>query len=691
MKERERSTRRAGNPNLTAGSPHPLGASRTESGLNFAIFSSRATSAELVLFRPREQKPLHEIPLDPTLNRTGHVWHVGIDGADLPIEYGWRMDRSGGERSPLDRFDPSLLLLDPYAKAISATWERGRATGRRSLAFSRPFDWEGISFPRVPAAQRVIYEVHVRGFTRDSSSPHAGTYLGLIEKIPYLKQLGITTVELLPVFEFDETSINQGIDPAMAPDLSNFWGYNPINFFSPHAGFASGSDGQQIDEFKTMVRELHRAGIEVFLDVVFNHTAEGGARAGEPTWSFRGIDNAAYYLLDPVTGAYLDFSGCRNTLNCNHPAVRHLIREALVHWVAEMHVDGFRFDLASVLSRGLDGEEMASAPLIDEISRDPVLVGTALIAEAWDAVGLYQVGRFQGGTRWAEWNGAYRDDVRHYVRGDAGMTGRLATRLAGSSDLYSPSGRVPFHSINFVTCHDGFTLHDLVSYDWKHNEANGEDSRDGSGDNVSWNCGAEGLTSDAAVLELRRRQTLNCLAILFVSQGMPMLLGGDEAGRTQQGNNNAYCQDNEISWFDWTLVERNADLVRFTSKLIAFRRGHPTLRRDRFFTGKSDDGKPPDVSWHGVRLGEPDFGPGSRALAMHLAGGKDSSEGGDLYFAVNAWVEPLTFQLPTSEGRWRRVIDTARPTREAFGSGPGKITRDQIVVSPYACVLLESR
>jgi glycogen operon protein len=650
----------------TAGSPVPLGVSRVDHCINFAIFSSRATSVGLDIFRPGEDTPLVSFALDSVLHKTGHVWHVMVEGIELPFEYGWWMDRAEEERGPLDRFDKSILLIDPYAKAISAKWENGRATRRRSLAVARKFDWKDITFPRVPPSERVIYELHVKGF--------AGSYLGLIDKIPYLKRLGVTTVELLPVFEFDETSINEGLDPRYAPNLSNYWGYNPINFFSPHAGFASGSAGEQIDEFKTMVRELHRAGIEVFLDVVFNHTAEGGGRVRELTWSFRGIDNSAYYLLDPATGQYLDFSGCGNTLNCNQPAIRELIRDALVYWVAEMHVDGFRFDLASVLTRGLDGSEMQTAPLIDELSRDPVLAETAFVAEAWDAAGLYQVGRFQGGTRWAEWNGAYRDDVRHFVRGDAGMTGRLATRLAGSSDLYQPSGRNPLHSINFVTCHDGFTLHDLLSYNEKHNEMNGEGNRDGANDNVSWNCGVEGPATDANILELRRRQTLNFLTILFVSEGTPMLLAGDEAGRTQRGNNNAYCQDNEISWIDWSLVDRNADLVDFTSKLIAFRREHPDLRREDFFKGTGD------VLWHGVRLHQPDFGHDSRALAMQIPGERS------LYFAVNSWIEPLTFELPPVD--WKRIIDTARPTRESFTKQDS--VRGNVVVGAHACVLLET-
>jgi glycogen operon protein len=628
--------------------------SRSASGLNFAVFSSSAPTVELVLFQPGREKPLAEIPLDSLLNRTGHIWHIDVEGVDLPIEYGWRMDGPAGR----------VLLIDPYAKAISAR--------KRSLAVSRPFDWQGVGFPRVPKSERIIYEMHVRGFAR--------TYLGVIDKIDYLKRLGVTTVELLPVFAFDEASINQGLDPAMIPHLSNFWGYNPINFFAPHAGFATGAAGEQIDEFKTMVRELHRAGIEVFLDVVYNHTAEGGGHVRQVNWSFRGIDNAAYYIVDPSTGAYLDYSGCGNTLNCNHPAVRELIRDSLVYWVSEMHVDGFRFDLASVLTRGLDGQEMPSAPLIDELSRDPLLADTALVAEAWDAAGLYHVGRFQGGTRWAEWNGAFRDDIRHFVRGDGGMTARLATRLAGSSDLYQASARSPLHSVNFVTCHDGFTMRDLVSFNEKHNELNGEQGRDGAGDNVSWNCGTEGPTDDPAILDLRRRQTLNFLTILFLSQGTPMLLGGDEAGRTQQGNNNAYCQDNEISWFDWSLVKTNADLVDFTSKLIAFRRAHPTLRRDRFFAG---DG---DVVWHGVVAGQPDFGHDSRALAMQLRG-NGNGRAADIYFAINAWREPLTFQLP--EGKWQQVIDTNLPTAQSFSSPRAR--SGNIAVGAHSCVVLESR
>ena len=695
---------------VLAGHPLPFGVSHTRSGLNFTVFSSHATAMTLVLFAPGEDPPLLELPLDPELNRTGHIWHIELQGLDDHTRYGWRADRQPVPGDVLHHFDPRDVLIDPYATALTggSAWgviaprigsgPGGSYPRRRSFRGPQQFDWEGTRPPRIPLSDKVIYELHVRGFTRHDSAAVAepGTYIGLIEKIPYLQELGVTTVELLPVYEFDELE-NRSVNPITGERLHNFWGYSPLCFFAPKAAYAAdGRDGRQILEFKTMVREFHRAGLEVFLDVVFNHTAEGSLPPGEPSLSFRGFDNAVYYMVDPRTGDYLDYSGCGNTLNSNHPVVRNLIIDALRYWVAEMRVDGFRFDLASILSRGADGEILARPPVLERIAADPVLSDVTLIAEAWDAAGLYQVGTFPAWGRWAEWNGPFRDTLRHFVRGDGGYTGALAARLTGSADLFEHSGRAPAHSINFVTCHDGFTLADLVAYDRKHNEANGEENRDGIDDDVSWNCGVEGPSDDPALRALRARQVRNFLTLLLMSQGTPMLLGADELGRTQQGNNNAYCQDNAISWVDWRGFDTQRDLFRFVQLLIAFRRAHSVLRHREFL-----DGKPrgalgrPDVMWHGVRLGEPDWGPHSRALAMHIAGEHAPEPDCDVYLAANAWKEDLAFDLPEPPAgrRWVHVVDTAAPSPNDIAA-PGDehpvVSPLRIGVRAWSCVVLRS-
>jgi isoamylase len=693
---------------VLSGRPQPLGVSQRGSHLNFAVFSRHATDVRLVLFAPGRHEALVEFPLNPIFHRTGDVWHIEIAGMDPSLRYGWRADRQPQPQDGFHRFDRSRVLLDPYGAALTGghEWGRGyRRAGetadapfrRRSTFVAQDFDWNLVPAPRVPVPDKVIYELHVRGFTRHPSAGvrFPGTYRGLIEKIPYLQDLGITTVELLPVYEFDEND-NPNVDPRSGERLKNFWGYSPIAFFAPKAAYAAdGRNGQQVAEFKALVRELHRAGLEVFLDVVFNHTGEG--QDPRRTSSFRGLDNSVYYILDPVTGEYRDFSGCGNTLNCNDPVVRDVIRDALRYWVAEMRVDGFRFDLASILGRGPHGQVLALPPVVERIAADPVLAGSMLIAEAWDAAGLYQVGSFPAWGRWAEWNGVFRDDVRRFLRGEPGVAGRLATRLAGSADLYQASGRRPQHSINFVTCHDGFTLHDLVSYNAKRNEANGEHNRDGGDQNDSWNCGVEGESADPVVLELRRRQVRNFLTILLLSQGTPMLLAGDEFGRTQLGNNNAYCQDNEVSWVDWRLLERHADLHQFARTLIRFRRAHPVLRRTEFLTGRGTAQDPqPDVAWHGVRLHQPDWGPQAQTLAMHLAGVHAPQPDCDVYLAVNASAADLEFELPAppAASRWVRVVDTARPGPEDIaedGDEPVLATPSYIVVGAHSCVVLRSR
>ncbi|HJZ56435.1 MAG TPA: alpha-amylase family glycosyl hydrolase, partial [Gemmataceae bacterium] len=622
------------------------------------------------------------------------------------------------------------------------------------------YDWGNDFPPLIPLEESVVYELHVRGFTCHPSSgvAHPGTYLGLIEKIPYLKWLGVTAVELMPVFEFDECDC-PFTNPQTGERLLNFWGYNPIAFAAPKAAYAATAPVHgQTREFRDMVRALHAAGIEVILDVVFNHTGEGDDRGR--TFSFRGLDNELYYLLDEH-GRYLNFSGVGNTVNCNHPVVRDLLMTCLRYWVGDMHVDGFRFDLASVLGRDRRGNVMVEPPVIESITEDGVLADTKLIAEPWDAGGLYQVGRFPFGRRWSEWNGQYRDDVRRFWRGDAGFAPTIASRICGSSDIYQWSGRLPRHSVNFVTCHDGFALWDLVSYDAKHNEANGEGNRDGLNDNYSWNCGAEGPSDDLKLNALRKRQAKNLMTTLMLSQGVPMLLAGDEFLRTQKGNNNAWCQDNDISWVNWKLADENADFLRFTRELIWLRRRHPALRRRRFFTGEirrgdwraagvsdrspkagpfphtgpvrpGEAGLPPedrvlsadatgrptdapgpapapvtapalaDIHWHGVEPYQPDFGYYSRTLAFTLDGrftgreqDHDYEMDTDFYIAMNSWHETLKFRIPTSptRRRWRRVIDTARPSPEDFipeGEGPIVPDGPYYPLAPHSLIVLVS-
>jgi glycogen operon protein len=520
----------------------------------------------------------------------------------------------------------------------------------------RQYDWEGDTPLQRSIADTVIYELHVGGFTRSPSSgvgpARRGTYAGLIDKIPYLHDLGVTTVELLPIQQFDEQTI--------PPPRKDYWGYNPIAFFAPHRGYSSRRDPLgPVDEFRDLVKALHRAGIEVILDVVFNHTAEGDQRG--PMLSFRGLENRAYYLLEENQAYYSNYSGCGNTINGNHSIVRRLIMECLHYWVQVMHVDGFRFDLASVLARDENGQPLPNPPILWEIESDPILAGTKIIAEAWDAAGLYQVGTFIG-DRWAEWNGQYRDDLRRFLRGDEGQVKRLAARLLGSPDLFSHPQREPHRSINFVTCHDGFTLNDLVSYNHKHNEANGEDNRDGTDANYSWNCGACGPTDDAAVEALRTRQIKNFLTVLFLSQGTPMFVMGDEGRRTQHGNNNAYCQDNDVSWFDWLRLRRNADLLRFVQGLIRFHRRFALFQSDRFWTATEEiDG--PQIRWHGIRCYQPDWGTNSHSLAFEV---DYPACGEHLYVILNAYWEPLSFELPPlAVGEcWYRVVDTALPSPE---------------------------
>ena len=688
---------------VTPGRRYPPGACRDATGVNFSVFSRHATAVELLLFENAlSPSPLQVVRLDPDINRTFFFWHVHVEGLPPGTAYNWRVDGPGDTPETGFRFDRRRELLDPWARAVEdSRWDRQAATrqrgtgsavpGIRAMVVDSEYDWEGDRPLRRPSEGSVIYELHVGGFTRHPSSGVArpGTFAGLVEKIPYLRELGITDVELMPVMAFDEQDVPP---PVAAKGLKNYWGYSPHSFFSPHPGYCvSPRKGTHLKEFKDMVKALHRAGIGVILDVVFNHTAEGDANG--PVINFKGLANSIFYHLEPEDrGIYRDYTGCGNTLNCNHPLVARFILECLEYWVREMHVDGFRFDLASVLARGENGAPLPHAPVVWSIEFSDVLAHTRLIAEAWDAAGLYQVGAFPG-YRWAEWNGRYRDVVRRFVRGDKGLVGEVATRVGGSSDLYEAGGRLPINSVNFVTCHDGFTLHDLVSYNRKHNEANGEENRDGASENFGWNCGKEGPTRSPRILSLRKRLARNFMAVLLLSQGTPMILAGDEVLRTQRGNNNAYCQDNELSWLDWGLVRKNEDMLRFTRRMIAFRRRHPCLMRRRFLNGRPGDGGLPDVSWHGVRLDEPPWhDPEARILAFTLGARTDGEE--DLHVVFNMSEESTSMPLPSlSRRRWHVAVDTGRAS-PADILEPGEqspLRSSRVAAEARSVVVLESR
>jgi isoamylase len=682
----------------TRGNSFPLGATVLQGGVNFSIFSKNADAVELLLFNHAEDPgPSRTILLDPKKNRTYHYWHVFVPDIGQGQIYGYRVH---GPHEPERgmRFDPEKVLLDPYGRAVSVpeTYDRILAsqpgdncgTAMKSVVSDpRSYDWEGDLPPRQPFTRTIIYEMHVRGFTAHPNSgvspEKRGTYAGLIEKIPYLRDLGITAVELLPVYHFDEQDAPQG--------FKNYWGYAPISFFAPHPSYSSRKDPLgAVDEFRDMVKALHRAGIEVILDVVYNHTAEGNHEG--PTLSFRGFENDAYYMLEPDRRLYANYTGCGNTLDASNPFVRRMIIDSLHYWVKEMHVDGFRFDLASILTRDEHGRPLSNPPVLWDIETDPVLSGVKLIAEAWDAAGLYQVGSFIGDS-WKEWNGRFRDDVRSFLKGDRDTLSKFASRLLGSPDIYGYEEREPEQSINFVTCHDGLTLNDVVSYNGKHNEANGEDNRDGSNDNMSWNCGIEGPTDDPAIERLRNRQVKNFFAVTLLAAGAPMLLMGDEVRRTQLGNNNAYGQDNEISWFDWGLVKKHADVHRFVKRLIA-----DHLKRD---VSRHDPGltlnqliRQAKIVWHGVKLNQPDWGADSHAIAMTM-----TSLRGRLMFhmMVNAYWEELEFEIPSVPGPsdrvWMRWIDTFRESPYDISSwDEAAVVREAAIpVQPRSMVILVSR
>jgi glycogen operon protein len=690
--------------NILPGEPEPLGPTILPEGINFAVHASGATRLELLLFdNVTDERPSQVIPLAPEKHQTDGVWHVFVEGLRSPCLYNIRADGPYTPQKDGSRFNVFKTLLDPYAPAITGDfyWRSGDALGYdntdpenpdrhlspsnvanvegapRCVAFKSDFDWEGDRHPDIPIEESILYEVSVRGFTRHhtSETDFDGTYRGFIDKIPYLKELGITAVEFLPIMEFDRFD-GPFRDPVSNERLANAWGYNTVAFFAPESHYAYyGKLGVQIDEFKMLVRELHKNNIEVILDVVFNHTREGNHFG--PTVSFKGLDNSIYYFLNEKPEFYNDWTGCGNTLNCNHPVVRRFILDCLRYWVQEMHVDGFRFDLAAVFAVDVDQQEKGKTPLIAEIESDPVLARTKLIAEPW-SIRQYRLGSFSD-RRWAEWNGMYRDAVRRFVKGDEGVVGELASRIAGSYDLFMPSGedseRSPYHSINFVTCHDGFTLNDLVSYNEKHNERNGEGNRDGANDNHSWNCGHEGdvaksdLTEEekAAIEALRNQQIKNFLTILFLSQGTPMLLYGDEMRRTADGNNNTVLQDNRLNWVNWSHIQRHSEILRFTKLIIAFRKRHQIIRRWRYLTGQ--DVETPilrNITWHGAKPGQADFSSTSRLIAWTLDP-FETAERSDIpiYVASNSFWEPLNVELPeVKDRRWYRVVDTSLPEGE---------------------------
>ena len=629
----------------------PFGASLCEDGaVNFSIFSKEATSCTLVLYHHGQEKPFVEIPF-PDEFRIGNVYTMLIYGIDIETtEYGYRFD---GPYNPAkgQLFDKSKVLLDPYAKSVSgrSVWGVKQNPNSqfkyRGQIIRQDYLWEGDKPLEKRQCDLVIYEMHVRSFTQHSSSgvKRNGTFAGIVEKLPYLKELGVNCIELMPIFEFDEFENSRVVD---GKRLYNYWGYSTVDFFAPKAGYAASAPfGMEAYELKGLIKRLHKNGIEVVLDVVFNHTAEGNEDG--PYISYKGVDNRTYYLLTPE-GHYYNFSGCGNTMNCNNPVVRNVVLDCLRYWVSEYHVDGFRFDLASILSRNRDGSPMMDPPLLDAIAHDAVLGKCILIAEAWDAGGLYQVGTFPSWGRWSDWNGKYRDCLRRFIKGGAENMPELIWRIKGSNDMYGT--RSAAASINFVTCHDGFTMYDLVSYNAKHNEANGEDNRDGTDSNDSWNCGVEGDTSDPEILDLRFRQMKNMMTILLTSRGIPMLLSGDEFANTQYGNNNAYCQDNEISWLDWSLLDkdRNKDLFEYVKRLIAFRRSHPVLMGSKFNFGENGTGYP-ELSFHSLMPWE--FDENTHDLAFAYMFAEDHEKYGTkkdafIYMAVNAHWEAHTFELP---------------------------------------------
>lgn len=642
-----------------------FGAVAIPGGVNFTIHTHGATSCELLLFHRKAEEPYAVIPF-PESYRIGFCYSMIVFDLDIEeFEYAYRLDGPYDEKKGL-RFDKNKILLDPYARAVTGQSQWGHVNnaqhGYRARVVQSNFDWGDQRHHSIPMEDLIIYELHVRGFTMDESSgvKHHGTFEGLREKIPYLKELGINAVELMPIFEFDEMRDVRLIDEN---ELIDFWGYNPVSFFAPNTSYCSSMEyNREGLELKTLIKDLHDNGIEVILDVVFNHTAEGNEFG--PCFSFKGFDNNIYYMLTP-DGHYYNFSGCGNTLNCNHPVVRDMILECLRYWVIEYRVDGFRFDLASILGRNDDGTPLSQPPLLRSLAFDSILGNVKLIAEAWDAGGLYQVGSFPSWKRWAEWNGRYRDDMRRFLKGDDFLARTAAARITGSPDLYDPAYRGGNASINFLTCHDGFTLYDLYSYNQKHNEANGWGNTDGADDNNSWNCGVEGETDDPAILALRKRLMKNACAILLCSRGTPMFLSGDEFADTRYGNNNPYCQDNLISWLDWSLLKKNKDLFDFFQYMIRFRKDHPVIRKDLepSYLGV------PAMSTHGLTPDETNFSGDSHVVCVRFAGYNESTQKEDLvYLAVNSGWFPVTLTLPElpEHYKWKVAVNTGDPKCQFF-------------------------
>ncbi|MDC0165483.1 glycogen debranching protein GlgX [Synechococcus sp. AH-558-M21] len=662
---------------LFSGSPHPFGSTVEIDGVNFSLYSANATSVKLLIFnKPEDLEPLIEIELDASNNRSFNIWHIFVEGVIPGMGYAYRVD---GPREPWNghRFDPEKVLVDPYSKGnCFKLWDRGSACvpgdnlhkSLRSVVIDvNTYDWEDDQPLKKPMAETIIYEMHVGGFTKSPTSGvnHPGTYLGLIEKIPYLKSLGITAVELLPIFSFDHTDVLKEFE---GRQLKNYWGYSTMGYFAPHQDYCINGDiTKHLNEFRDMVKELHKAEIEVILDVVYNHTDEGNHQG--PVFSFKGIDNSSYYYLTGADGKkdfYYDYTGCGNTFNCNHPVGEKLIIDSLRFWVKEMHVDGFRFDEGSVLSRGEDGVPLEHPPVVWSIELDDLLGQAKVIAEAWDAAGLYQIGTFPG-ARWAEWNGKYRDCIRGFVKGDPGLLGELAGRLTGSADLYQYRHHEPTNSVNFVCAHDGFTLYDLTAYNDKHNWANGEGSNDGIDDNVSWNCGIEGETIDSWINDLRKRQVKNFAVTHMLSMGVPMIVAGDEFMRSQGGNNNTYCHDNEINWFDWNKIKSkdSQEMIRFWSLLIKKRKKYIDHFKGKYFSGETNKYGLSEISWHGTKLNSPGWDDSqARCLAMTLGDTtQDSDQDLNVHVMFNMYWESLDFEIPKVDGlRWYRAIDTALPS-----------------------------
>lgn len=674
------------------GLPSPFGARYSSDGVNFAVFSRNATAVTLELFENEtDDIPLKSFAFDTIKNKTGDVWHVFVKGLKAHSLYLYRVD---GPFMPTEgqRFNKHYYILDPYAKALTnssifmdealqvppanldgdlfyATHSHAKYFPKCIVIDDTDFDWQGDKPLNYEMSKTLIYEAHVKGLSISKPDiKYGGTYRGIIEIIPYLKKLGISSLELLPIHEFDENE-NTRVNPRTGEKLKNYWGYSTIAFFAPKVRYAyDKSRAAAVNEFKLMVRELHKAGIEVILDIVFNHTAEGNGYG--PTYSFKGLDNSIYYILESNKRYYKNFSGCGNTVNCSHPVIQNFILDCLHYWVVEMHVDGFRFDLGSILGRDQEGKLLENAPTIERICEDPILHNTKIIAEAWDAGGAYQVGSFPG--RWAEWNDRFRNDVRLFWRGDVANAKDFATRITGSSDIYSNAGRKPVNSVNFITTHDGFTLYDLLSYNKKHNEENGEDNRDGSNDNCSYNHGFEGETENPEIEAIRFQKAKSLMGSLLLSLGTPMFIMGDEVLRSQKGNNNAYCQDNEISWFNWNISERQNEFLDFVRKLICFRRRHPVFLRSEFLKGKQSKNSVADIEWFNAEGKSPDWEKSTQFIAYLLNGVEaltlQEQDENDFYILMNGSAMDVTAYIPAAhhKKKWHRLIDTSIRGEESF-------------------------